>query len=347
MTDRSGIGTAVLPAFGLEGARVSLLGHGLINQTFLLEKAGRFVLQRVSTIFPPAVNENIRAVTARLAAVGLTTPMLVPTKNGDPCLDLGSDGVWRVMTFVDGVGFEVVQSVAQARAAGAMVARFHAAIEGIDHPVVGMRAGAHDTARHVARLETAITAAVAHRLYEPVRVLAGDIVAAAAALPALPTLGAQLCHGDLKFNNFLFAGATAPARDQAVCLIDLDTVGPMSLAHELGDALRSWCNRAGEDECEASLDLEVLAAALDGYRDERGRSLSSDERWAMLLGPEWISLELAARFATDALVESYFGWNAERFPARGEHNLVRARGQWSLHRAFVVARAARAKLLGI
>ena len=64
-----------------------------------------------------------------------------------------------------------------------------------------------------------------------------------------------------------------------------------------------------------------------------------------MLGVEWVSLELAARFAADALAESYFGWNAARFPGRGEHNLVRARGQWSLHQALLASRAARAELL--
>ena len=78
-----------------------------------------------------------------------------------------------------------------------------------------------------------------------------------------------------------------------------------------------------------------------------GPNLPEDERRALLLGPDWISLELAARFAADALNESYFGWNPERFAGRGEHNLVRARGQLSLHRAFVETRPKRARLLAV
>ena len=77
-----------------------------------------------------------------------------------------------------------------------------------------------------------------------------------------------------------------------------------------------------------------------------GRALNGDERRALLLGPEWISLELAARFAADALRENYFGWDPTRFPSRGAHNLVRARGQWALHEAFVGTHAQRARLLG-
>ena len=95
----------------------------------------------------------------------------------------------------------------------------------------------------------------------------------------------------------------------------------------------------------AVLDLEIMRASLSGYAAGLGRALTADERRALLLGVEWVSLELAARFAADALFESYFGWDAARFPGRGEHNLVRARGQWSLHEALLATRETRAAML--
>jgi aminoglycoside phosphotransferase (APT) family kinase protein len=178
-----------------------------------------------------------------------------------------------------------------------------------------------------------------------VRELASDIAGAAEALPALPALPPRVCHGDLKFSNVLFADHEPPASERATCLIDLDTLGPLSLAYELGDAWRSWCNRAGEDVPEARLDLDVMRASLDGYREGLGGALAPDTRRALLLGVEWVSLELAARFAADALLEAYFGWDARRFASRGDHNLVRARGQWSLHQALVATRAARVQMI--
>jgi aminoglycoside phosphotransferase (APT) family kinase protein len=206
---------------------------------------------------------------------------------------------------------------------------------------VGMRVGVHDTVQHLARLDEAVATHPGHRLAAQVAPLAAAIRAGAQALPSLPTLPARVCHGDLKFNNVLFAGAEGAARERPVCLIDLDVVGPLPLAYELGDAWRSWCNRAGEDQAQAVLDLEIFRASLDGYREGRGRALGADERRGLLLGVEWVSLELAARFAADALRESYFGWDPRRFPGRGEHNLVRARGQWSLHQLLVDTRPAR------
>jgi Ser/Thr protein kinase RdoA (MazF antagonist) len=340
----------VLPGFaGLAGASVGPLGKGLINQTFLVEHAGqRLVLQRLAAIFPPAINENIAAVTAALARAGLTTPRLVPTRDGRACLDLGGqDGVWRMQTFVPGVSFDTLLRPAQAAAAGELVARFHCATDGLDHIFVGLRQGVHDTAGHLARLRTALASHPRHRLFPQVSALAEPILARADALPPLPELPARICHGDLKLNNILFAGEAAPACDTALCLLDLDTVGPMSLAHELGDAWRSWCNRSGEDTTAARIDLEAFGASYHGYARALHRALGETERQALLGGVEWISLELAARFAADALNENYFGWDEQRYPGRGEHNLVRGQGQFALHEAFVATRDARADILGL
>lgn len=339
----------VLRAFsGLENASIEPLGHGLINQTFLLSTDdGRFVLQRLSAIFAPEINHNIAAVTRALATAGLPTPQLVPTRDGGLWLDLGSGGVWRVQTFVAGRGFDKVQSAAQARSASELVARFHRAVDGLDHRFVGLREGVHDTPRHLERLREAIVSCANHRLFADVAALARDIFASADRLQPLPALPARIGHGDLKLNNVLFAGERAPASEEAVCLIDLDTVGPVLLAHEIGDAWRSWCNLSGEDATAAKVDLAVMAASFEGYAGSVGRSLTKDERLALLGGVEWISLELASRFAADALNESYFGWDPGRYASRGEHNLVRARGQLALHESFVMCRGERRALLGL
>jgi Ser/Thr protein kinase RdoA (MazF antagonist) len=333
---------------GLEAAEVRPFGSGLINRTFLVSEGERwFVLQQLNPIFPPNINQNIEAVTTRLIEAGMPTPTLVRTGEGGLWVDLGTGGAWRLLTFVDGVSFDVVASPGQAHAAGELVARFHRALEGLAHDFVGLRTGVHDTPAHLARLRQALQSHPGHRLLSDVQSLGCGLLSAAENLPALPALPPRICHGDLKLNNILFAGQDGAAREQALCLIDLDTVGPMPLAFELGDAWRSWCNRSPEDALEAVLDLEVLRASWEGYRAGLGRDLSSDERTALLRGPEWISLELSIRFAADALNESYFGWNPDRYPGRGEHNLARSRGQWALHRAFVESRPQRARLFGL
>ena len=140
----------------------------------------------------------------------------------------------------------------------------------------------------------------------------------------------RIIHGDLKASNVRFEG------DRAVALIDLDTLQHGTLETELGDALRSWCNQATEDELEARLDLAVFEAAMTGYATamRRGPPLLEAE-WRSIV-PGWlrITTELASRFLNDALEERYFSWD-RRFGSRGEHNLVRARGQVALARAIV------------
>jgi Ser/Thr protein kinase RdoA (MazF antagonist) len=345
--DEALIRERVLPHYpGWARATISPLPGGLINRTLLLEvDETRAVLQRVSRVFSPRIHENIAAVTARLAEAGVTTPRLVATRAGAPYVDVDGEGVWRLLTHVEGVGFDAVTSPRQARSAGLLIARFHRALADLQHEFVGMRTHVHDTPAHLRRLAEVVATRRQHRLTGEVGELAEQIATAAESLPALPVLAPRVCHGDLKFSNILFADHEPPASERAVCLIDLDTVGPLSLAYELGDAWRSWCNRAGEDVPDARLDLEVLRASLDGYREGLGAGLDAETRRALVLGVEWVSLELASRFAADAILETYFGWDASRFPGRGEHNLVRARGQWSLHRALVATRDARGEML--
>ncbi|HET8696426.1 MAG TPA: hypothetical protein VFO94_03005, partial [Gammaproteobacteria bacterium] len=65
--------TAVLAAFGLAAEPVRRAASGLINPTWYVRSAAGepLVLQRVNPIFSPAVNEDIAAVTAHLAAKGV------------------------------------------------------------------------------------------------------------------------------------------------------------------------------------------------------------------------------------------------------------------------------------
>lgn len=329
-----------------EHATVRRFGGGLINQTFLIEDGQRrFVLQKVSAIFSPSVHHNIEAVTAHLEQQGLPTPRLIRTNGGALCLELGDAGVWRVMTHMEGVSYDVIQGPAQARAAGRLVGQFHRALDDFHHVFVGQRVGVHDTPAHVQRLQTALETHRQHRLFAQVAPLAEAILAAVARLPALPPLPDRTGHGDLKFNNILFHAT--PGGEQPLCLVDLDTVGSVSLAFELGDAWRSWCNRSGENNARAALDLDIFRASLAGYCEGLGRPPSQLERQALLLGLDWVSVELAARFAADALNESYFGWDPTSFPGRGEHNLLRARGQYSLHEALMASRDERAQLLQV
>ncbi len=314
-------------------------GTGLINDTFVVDApAGRLVLQRLHPVFSPRVHEDIDAVTRHLAVKGALTPRLIPTLSG--ALWVERDGeVWRAQTFVPGgQSFDRVPSVAMAREAGALVGRFHADLADLDHEYRSVRVGVHDTARHLQRLRGALDAHRGHALYADVAAVAAPLLDASRSLPDLSSLPRRHAHGDLKFSNLLF-----DERGRGLCLVDLDTLALMPLAHELGDALRSWCNPAGEDITDTAVDDAVLRAALEGYAPANP-NLTDAERATVVDGLATIALELAARFACDALEERYFGWDPSRFSSRGEHNLLRARGQWALARDALTRRDALAAM---
>jgi Ser/Thr protein kinase RdoA (MazF antagonist) len=329
----------VAAAWGWRVDQIAPHAGGLINTTYFVREAGA-ALQRLHPIFGADVNLDLDAVTAHVAARGLDTPRLIRTRDGRAWLD--HDGkVWRALTWIDGESVHAVPDPAWAEAAGALVGRFHRAVADLDYDYKFVRAGVHDTAGHLAKL----------------RAYAGDelvdeILAAAAVLPALPQGPRRHIHGDLKISNVIFRRdpLRAPAspveaieqsgggRPRAIALVDLDTLGKGTLAFELGDAMRSWCNPKGEDEAQARFELPIFAAAISGFRAIADPIVSRDERIAIVHGLETVCLELAARFCVDAFEDRYFGWDPARFSSRREHNLVRARGQLALGLAVRAAR---------
>lgn len=336
----------------LRGRAARPFGTGLINDTFLVEGGDgqALVVQRLHPVFSPAIHDDIHAVTEHLRAKSVRTPALVAADDGARYVEHprpdGSPGVWRAMTFVPGsVTWDRVPSAAVAREAGALVATFHAALADLDHAYRGRKGRPHDTARHAATLAESLDEHRGHRLYGAVEPAARALLDALRPPPDFTALPERHAHGDLKLSNLLFT-----PEGRGLCLVDLDTVGRMPWPHEMGDALRSWCNPAGEDTTEASFDVALFEAAVEGYASRAGGMVTAAEWGRLVDGVLAICRELAARFLADALRERYFGWDAARYASRGEHNLVRGLGQWRLAESVrsqrgaldaVVARAAK------
>jgi Ser/Thr protein kinase RdoA (MazF antagonist) len=324
----------VIAAWGWADAEVVAITGGLINATFGVRRGGEpvAVVQRLHPVFGADVNLDLEAVTTHLAARGLITPRLVRTRSGAPYVE-HEGAVWRALTWIDGVAVHRVPDPSWARAGGALVGRFHRAVHDLDHDYRFARAGVHDTAAHLGRLRAHV-----ERGEDTAEVLdlGRDILDAATTLPPMPALPLRHSHGDLKISNLLFR--TEPAVE-GVALVDLDTLGRQTLAFELGDAMRSWCNPHGEDTGAIVFDLAIFAAAIAAWTDVAGALFEEPERRAIVLGLETVCIELAARFAADVFEDRYFGWDPARFPSRRAHNLVRARGQLALGRAVTAARA--------
>jgi Ser/Thr protein kinase RdoA (MazF antagonist) len=350
VTDRPGPGgdlDEVAAAWGWDpgaaGVEIEPVSGGLINATYAVRVAGWpvAVLQRLHPVFGGAVNLDLEAVTAHLAGKGLVTPRLIRTRAGEAWIERAGRA-WRALTWIDGVTVHRVPEPSWAEAGGELVGRFHVAIADLDHDYAFARAGVHDTAAHLARLRALVDASGSGGGGEPEhRELGREVLDAAQALPPLPDAPLRHCHGDLKISNLLFSAGPPP---RGICLVDLDTLGRSTLAFELGDAMRSWCNPRGEDAGEVAFDLAIFESAMRGFFRLAGAAVSPDERRAIVAGLEVVCIELAARFTVDVFRDEYFGWDAARFPSRRAHNLVRARGQLALGLAV---RAARAEALAI
>lgn len=323
---------AVRAAYGWTDAEIDPLAGGLINATFRVSRDARpiAVVQRLHHVFGPRVNDDLDAVTTHLAAKGLPTPRLICTRDGARWVE--AQGTWRALTWVEGTTVHRVPDLGWAKAGGALVGRFHRAVADLAHEYAFARAGVHDTAAHLAKLATC-AAGQGEREWGD---LAAEILDGARALPPLPDTPHRHCHGDLKISNLLFHEHPLVGH----CLLDLDTLGLGTMAFELGDAMRSWCNPRGEDAGSVVFDLAIFGAAIRAFRDEADDLLSDDERRSIVIGLETVCFELAARFCVDVFVDSYFGWDPSRFGSRREHNLVRARGQLALGTAVRAARGA-------
>jgi Ser/Thr protein kinase RdoA (MazF antagonist) len=305
------------------------LGGGITNDTYLVRAGtGPFVLQRLHGVFKPEVLADTDAVTARLALRGMTTPRLVRTRD-DALGHMHESGCWRMLTFVPGRCLRESLDAVQVRSAAALLGSFHRHLDGMEYRFAHRLEHFHDTARKMTDLELALAECRRDAAYAALEPLGSFILAEYRRLEPLNGLTPRIIHGDPKAANIRFDRAGR----RAVALLDLDTVGRNAVAVELGDAARSWCNRAPEgDWRRARFNLANFAALMDGYVRAADGTVGRDELSLVPLGAATITLELAARFVTDAFRRAYFKLERDRYRDLGEQNAVRARSQVRLYR---------------
>lgn len=315
-----------LAAYAVQPAQVRPLESGLINRTYRVTATdGRdYILQAVNPMFPAEVNLDIDVVTRHLEESGLLTPRLQRNREGGVYYR-EKDTVWRLFDYINGNVHARLQQAAMAGAAGMMLGRVHAALARLDYALRSPRAGMHDTPRHVRRLRHTLEQRRDHGSYARVKPLGEAILKRLRQAPVLPDSAARLVHGDPKISNFIFTDDDREVR----CMVDFDTLNRMPACLELGDALRSWCNPAGEDTADGYFSLDHCRAALAGYARQAGTLLTQEEWQAIPAATLTIYLELAARFCADALNEDYFSWDPQHFASHSEHSETRARGQFN------------------
>ena len=134
----------------------------------------------------------------------------------------------------------------------------------------------------------------------------------------------RVTHTDTKINNVLFH----PETQEAMVVIDLDTVMPGVVGHDFGDAIRFAANFVAEDCAEldkVGINLEVFRAFAEGFLEKTAKTLTQNEVETLALSCFVLTTELAVRFMDDYIQgDPYF---KTLYP---EHNLVRTRCQIAL-----------------
>jgi Ser/Thr protein kinase RdoA (MazF antagonist) len=315
---------SLLGRFPIQGPlTVKRFGTGLINHTYRVGTGERqFVLQRLHEIVSTEALEDMRIVTEHLAERGMRVPNLIRAVNGQTAVRDDVGGRWRLYPLIPGRIFDAIESNDMAKEAGRIVGEMHRHLRDLSLEPKGSIEHFHDTVYVLDKLRGMVT-----KLPVGLRPIAEDVLTTVPGIimtedRALESR--QIIHGDLKISNILFDEA-----GRAVGIIDFDTIMRHFRAIDLGDSLRSWCNRTSEDDPEATFDVGIFHAAMTGYGQGWGAPVREDEKRMFLRATTQITYELASRFLIDVVCDDYFGYGKPH-KSRRAANIARAIGQYRL-----------------
>ncbi|OBX26054.1 phosphotransferase family enzyme [Gelidibacter algens] len=109
----------------------------------------------------------------------------------------------------------------------------------------------------------------------------------------------RVTHNDTKISNVLFH-----KHDIGLCLIDTDTVMSGIVHYDFGDAIRTICNTAAEDDTNLDLvefNVDYFNAFTKGFLKKMETSLSPVELKYLPLGAKTMIFIIGLRFLTDFL----------------------------------------------
>lgn len=134
----------------------------------------------------------------------------------------------------------------------------------------------------------------------------------------------RVTHNDTKLNNVLFDEET----NEAICVIDLDTIMPGFSLYDFGDAIRFGGNTTKEDDPDldnVNISVELFKSYTKGFLSACAKNLTETEVKHLAFSAKLMTFECGVRFLADYLDgDVYF---RTEYP---EHNLVRARNQFRL-----------------
>lgn len=358
--------------FEVNGQLVSAVpyGSGNINDTYHVifrtsYSERRFILQRIrKNVFPQpsVIMDNMRVVTdichAKLKEINEDSdriwqlPKIIQTHDGKDFYEDANGDLWRAITYIASVqSFETVQSGDHAYEAGTVLGFFHNLINDIPVKSLGyVIEGFHITPNYLEQLDAVKNSKYAKELLAEHREARTcmrfieerrDFIPVFENAKAAGTLKLHPTHGDPKVGNILIDEATG----KGTSIIDLDTIQPGLIHADIGDAVRSACNPAGEDAGDLSsvrCDVDLFASIWRGYKRHAKKFLSEVDYLYVYDAIRILPLELGLRFFADYLNgDTYF-----KTKYNG-HNLKRALVQFKLVESIENHESQIRKIIGV
>lgn len=340
----------VVNAFNFEGNFVSDSLHdvGNINDTFVLEfkkennELKKYIVQRINHhVFTRPVNlmENIENVTShiinKVKANGgdylRETLNLVKTNDGGTYYVDGSGDYWRAFLFIkDASTFNKAEKPEHMYEVGKALGKFQNLLSDFKaDELFEIIEDFHNTPKRykafIEAMESDSLGRVKNSLEEIKFIMdRADSFNKLINLLEEGKIPLRVTHNDTKINNIMIDDVTG----QAVCLIDLDTVMPGLSLYDFGDAIRSGCSTAEEEETDltkVNFNMDFYNAFTEGLLEECKDTLNKEEIENIAFSAKLITLELAMRFLTD-----YLNGDVYFKTARKHHNLDRCRNQLKL-----------------
>lgn len=326
--------TTLLQSFGLpEDALIEPITSGLINNTWKVKTAkGNFILQKINEhvfVDPTTIHHNISAIAAFLNKnyQHYLFPAPIQSLEGSDLVHIDGKGYYRAFPFIAGTHtIDVVETPKQAFEAAEQFGRFTAHLGGFNAADLKVTIPHfHDLSFRFKQLQDAIQNGNQERVKTEQnlinRLLKFEyLVKQYDAITQNPEFKKRVTHHDTKISNVLFND-----HDNAVCIIDLDTVMPGFFISDVGDMMRTYLCAVSENE-EDIAKIEVRPAfyyaIVKGYYQEMNNELTATEKKYFFYAGQFMIYMQAVRFLTDYLNnDQYYQINFEN------HNLVRAINQ--------------------
>lgn len=320
------------------------LASGHINDTYLIITKTKpyYVLQRINHgVFPDvpglienkvAISEHISAKLQHLSKKKQRRRILkfFKTKDGASYYRGDEGNYWNLMQFIDkSITHMTVSSEDIAYEGGKLLGQFLTLTSDFDaSTLTEVIPNFHDMSFRYRQFDEALKTASPERVENAKSSIAlvnasKDEMHILQRLKESGEIKIRVTHNDTKISNVLFN-----KKKKGLCLIDLDTVMPGIVHYDFGDAIRTICNTAAEDEANLDLvefNLDYYNAYTKGFLKTMGASLTPTELKYLPLGAKTMIFIIGLRFLTDYLNgDIYF---KTQYP---EHNLIRAKNQFKL-----------------